>query len=141
MKIALIVEIFPSLSQTFVLNQIVGLIEHGHEVDIYAELSNDSLKLHPDVEQYHLLDQAYYQPQVPRGHLQRLLSGLIVFCRYFFKDPVLILRSINIWRYGKAATSLRLLHGVVPFLGDRPHYDIIHCHLACWASRACCCEM
>ncbi|WOD39268.1 glycosyltransferase [Nodosilinea sp. E11] len=128
MKIAFIVEIFPSLSQTFVLNQITGLIDQGHEVDVYAEIENDSHKLHPDVEQYQLLDRAHYQPQVPQDQLKRLLGGVIIFCRYFFKDPALILRSINIWRYGKAAKSLRLLYGVVPFLGDRPHYDIIHCH-------------
>lgn len=128
MKIAYILEVFPSLSQTFVLNQIVGLIDHGHAVDIYAEIKNDSHKLHPAVDQYRLLDRAHYQPQVPQDQLKRLLSGLIIFCRYFWQDPVLILRSINIWRYGRAATSLRLLHGVVPFLSDRPHYDIIHCH-------------
>ena len=37
MKIAFIVDNFPCLSQTFVLNQITGLIERGHEVDIYAK--------------------------------------------------------------------------------------------------------
>ena len=36
MKIAFIVNEFPSLSETFVLNQIVGLVEAGHDVHIYA---------------------------------------------------------------------------------------------------------
>ena len=34
MKIAFIVGKFPVLSQTFILNQITGLIDRGHEVDI-----------------------------------------------------------------------------------------------------------
>lgn len=42
MKIASIVYKLPTFSETFVLNQIVGLIERGCEVDIYAE-SNDGL--------------------------------------------------------------------------------------------------
>ena len=38
MKIAFIVTFFPALSETFILNQITGLIERGHEVDIYADV-------------------------------------------------------------------------------------------------------
>jgi hypothetical protein len=36
MKIAFIIQHFPSLSQTFILNQITGLIDLGHKVDIFA---------------------------------------------------------------------------------------------------------
>ncbi len=37
MKIAFFVDQFPSVSETFILNQITGLIDRGHEVDIYAD--------------------------------------------------------------------------------------------------------
>ncbi len=36
MKIAFIVNDFPLLSETFILNQITGLIDRGHHVDIFA---------------------------------------------------------------------------------------------------------
>ena len=35
MRIAFIVEVFPKLSETFILNQITGLIDEGHEVEIF----------------------------------------------------------------------------------------------------------
>src|SRR5581483_885169 len=35
-RIAVVVAYFPSVSQTFVLNQITGLLDRGHEVDVYA---------------------------------------------------------------------------------------------------------
>ncbi|MEN9519388.1 MAG: hypothetical protein RLZZ381_1976, partial [Cyanobacteriota bacterium] len=35
MRIAFLVDQFPSLSETFILNQITGLIDRGHEIDIY----------------------------------------------------------------------------------------------------------
>ena len=36
MKIAFIVNQFPSMSETFILRHITGLRERGHEVDIFA---------------------------------------------------------------------------------------------------------
>jgi len=46
MKIAFIVNEFPSLSQTFALNQIAGLIDRGHDVDIFAEEEKSDIKIH-----------------------------------------------------------------------------------------------
>ena len=37
MKILFVVGQFPKLSETFILNQITGLIDQGHQVDILAE--------------------------------------------------------------------------------------------------------
>lgn len=128
MRIAFVVEVFPSLSQTFVLNQVVGLIEQGHEVDIYAEIKGDSHKIHPDVEKYDLLKRTYYHPEAAQSQAQRVKTGISIFLRHFFKDPILAFKAINLLKYGKAAASLRLLHAVVPFLGKRPSYDMIHCH-------------
>ena len=36
MRIAFVVISFPALSETFILNQIIGLIDRGHQVDIFA---------------------------------------------------------------------------------------------------------
>ena len=49
MKIAFIVSEFPSLSQTFVLNQITGLIDRGHEVSIFSRREGKDVKVHDDV--------------------------------------------------------------------------------------------
>jgi colanic acid/amylovoran biosynthesis glycosyltransferase len=79
MKIAFIVIRFPLLSETFILNQIVGLIERGHEVDIYAYKAGDTSKMHPDVEKYHLLSRTYYvvAPKIAANYFLRALKGLV----------------------------------------------------------------
>ena len=41
MRIAFLVNNFPMLSETFVLNQITGLLDRGHEVDIYTQNLRD----------------------------------------------------------------------------------------------------
>jgi colanic acid/amylovoran biosynthesis glycosyltransferase len=49
MRIAFIVWEFPTLSETFVLNQVTGLIDRGHQVDIYAHILGDTINVHTDV--------------------------------------------------------------------------------------------
>lgn len=128
MKVAFLVGEFPSLSETFILNQITGLIDRGVQVDIYATKPKKEIKIHPEVEQYNLLDRTYYYPHIPKSYLRRFLKGIGLFFANFFKEPIILWRSLNVFKYQKNATSLRLLYTVIPFLGKRPHYDIIQCH-------------
>lgn len=60
MKITYLVSQFPKLSETFVLGQITGLIDRGHEVEIIA-LSNPCEKtVHDDIIKYNLLEKVHY---------------------------------------------------------------------------------
>ena len=55
MNIAFLVNEFPSLSETFILNQITGLLAHGHDVDIYAARPGNSSVVHEDLHKHDLL--------------------------------------------------------------------------------------
>lgn len=126
MRIAFIVTYFPILSETFIVNQIVGLIERGHEVDIYSCYVGDTSKVHPNVEKYQLLDNTYYLPSAPENFLGRSLKGMGLLLSNAHKEPLRLLRSLNVFKHGKPAASLRLLYTAIPALGKKP-YDIIHC--------------
>lgn len=125
MRIAFFVGDFPLLSKTFILNQITGLISRGHEVDIYAYLPDDTDKLHPDVEKYQLFARTHYVPQIPNNYLWRFLKGLGLIVRNYHKALVLV-RSLNFFKYGRQAASMRLLYLVIPLVQVQT-YDIIHC--------------
>lgn len=129
MKIAFIVDVFPNLtSDTFILNQITGLLDRGCEVDIYARTSQTQLRLQPDVLKYNLLDRTfYYNIAIPVNKPERVARALGLFIRNFGKNPWALLKSLNIFKFGKEALSLKLLYSIIPFLGKGP-YDIIHCH-------------
>ena len=69
MKIAFLVGEFPKLSQVFIINQITGLIDRGHEVHIYAlEGPSREQKQHPQVAKYQLLERTYYAPKPPENY-------------------------------------------------------------------------
>jgi len=126
MRIAFIVSVFPTLSETFILNQITGLIDRGHEVDIFARGRGNTLKIHSDVEKYNLLERAYY-PKIPTNKFLRALKAVWLIFVNFHKNPLTILRSLNVFKYKRQALSLRLLYIALLYIDKKP-YDIIHCH-------------
>jgi colanic acid/amylovoran biosynthesis glycosyltransferase len=117
---------FPSVSETFILDQITGLIDRGHEVDIFAEREGELPPLHTDVEKYGLLNVTSYEA-TPRNRLRRLLNSSKLIAPRDRRAFAASLRALNVFEYGARAASLRLLHAASRFAGKKP-YDIIHCH-------------
>lgn len=125
MRVAFIVHRFPLLSETFILNQVTGLLDRGHEVDIYAEAPGDLTKVHPDVIKYRLLDRVYHLPPVPKNLFWRLIYGIKLLPKTLALAPTATLRSLNLFKHGFLAASLHPLYSVTSTL--REPYDIIHC--------------
>jgi colanic acid/amylovoran biosynthesis glycosyltransferase len=127
MRIAFIVGRFPSISETFILNQITGLIDAGHEVDIFSfNLPKKDEKEHQDVENYHLLARTHYIliPQEKGKRLVKAMQGLPGSVLTYPRD---MLRSLNVSRFGREALSLKLFLTMKAFV-DKGHYDILNCH-------------
>ena len=122
MEIAFIVDEFPSVSQTFVLNQIVGLIERGHHVDIFTRTSQHGSVEHPDVERYRLRERVQ-RLACPRGRWKRAMVATRLAMAHVNR-PRALAGALNVARYGRSALSLSLLVETAPFYR---HYDIVHC--------------
>lgn len=130
MRIAFLLDVFPRNSETFIVSQIVGLIERGHSIDIFARYRESDDPVHPQVEKHHLIDRTKYLT-IPASRIERVLAGAKVILRWGRKRPLHLLRSMNAFRYGKAAINLQLLFDQAFFLEAAPQtptYDIIHCH-------------
>lgn len=125
MKIAFILSGFPVLSETFILNQITGLIDLGHEVKIFAQYNPKDKKIYSEVDKYNLMGRVHYF-NVPNNKVERIMKSLFIIIKNFHKSPITILNSLNLFKYGKLALSLNLLYIVVPFLNKQ--FDIIHSH-------------
>jgi colanic acid/amylovoran biosynthesis glycosyltransferase len=133
MKVAFIVNSFPILSETFIVNQATGLLDRGHEVDIYADQLGDTSKVHPDVTKYKLLERTHYLPAVPTNRLERLWKGIGLLAAQMARNPRLTLQSLNFLKYGEPAVSLWLLYTAIPDL--KKSYDIIHCQFGTQSFR------
>ena len=60
MKIVYLVGGFPKLSETFILHQITGLIDRGHEIEIVAYRDPTEERVQEDVLKYGLLERTHY---------------------------------------------------------------------------------
>lgn len=127
MRIAFIVGEFPVISETFIINQAVGLLKQGHEVDIFADELIEHAKAHRDVADYHLLDRTHLFPEMPENLFLRAVKGTGLLVSNFIKAPRSTLKALNFFRYGKQAVSLWLLYSLLLDPHQDYNYDIVHC--------------
>jgi len=125
MKIAFIVSKFPTLSETFILNQITGLLDLGHDVDIFSNVTPTEDKIHSDIKAYRLIERTRYF-NIPDTKIARAIQAVKIFLIWFFRYPLVLLKALNIFKYRSCYNCLNNLFFVEPFLEKK--YDIIHCH-------------
>lgn len=121
-RVGFFVPRFPVPSETFVNSQIEGLAERGADVDIISlDREPGALKMAGDLR----AREVRFAPQLPLNKAARL-SGAWSVAAGLRRRPDVIARSLNVLKWGKTASSLRLLYAAGPFVGE--WYDVIHCH-------------
>lgn len=131
MRIAFIVNRFPLVSETFILNQITGLIDRGHEVDIYATHPGHDKKLNQDITKYDLLNKTYYF-DFPSNKVLRIAKSIKLWIDSSAKDPHVFQQIFSSFiqrdrMISSVFSQFSLPYLATPFIGKKP-YDIIHSH-------------
>src|SRR3990172_12699909 len=84
MKIAMFVTSFPVWTETFILNQIAGLIDRGHEVHIYAHSANKHGTNHEIINKYKMMDRVSFSSGAyPANRLPRTRKAITLFLHNF----------------------------------------------------------
>lgn len=126
LRIAVVCDSFPKLSETFIMQHIIGLIDEGHEVEIFALNSSSEEIVHPSVKEYRLFDITQYPTRMPTNRFCKYMRGLELFVSRLKITPTLTFKSLNFCKHGWLAVNLRLLYLTTVFKGQ--HYDIVHAH-------------
>jgi len=128
MRIAMLVGNFPVLAETAILNQITGLIDRGHEVDIYPldDSKADTSTIHPDVHKYGLLKRSYFFARIPENSFLYYLKFLSRWFVHWYKNPGKAFRYLKVFQFGNRRKLLEEGYAMLPLLDKKP-YDIIHC--------------
>jgi len=121
MKIAFIVERFPVLSQTFIIDQIAGLIDLGVDVEVFAEGHGD-LKL----QDIGFDAKVHYACDIPKSKPYRLKRAASLISRSVFKSPLKILGSLLAIFRDSCGAPLRQLCRIDQFYGKG--FDVLFCH-------------
>jgi colanic acid/amylovoran biosynthesis glycosyltransferase len=127
-RIAFIINGFPTISETFILDQITGLIERGCVIDIYAHYLNDHGVAHPEVSNYRLIDRTFrLSPSAASSQSKRFARALREITFALAKRPGIVVRVLAHSCFGPDGTSLTQFYQILPFLTHQP-YDVVHCH-------------
>jgi colanic acid/amylovoran biosynthesis glycosyltransferase len=153
LRIAMFVGMFPVVSETFILRQITGLLDLGHEVDVFADTRVEpGSPQHSEVAKYQLLrrttfmdmppETAPYEMPVwpfmgrtwPPGSPTSVHNSVRVFralprlLRCMIKSPRLTFRVLSRAEYGYQAESLSALYRLAKLAASPHGYDVLHAH-------------
>lgn len=126
LRVGVFVSEFPALSETFVLRQVVGLLDRGHDVTVFADRPRSEPLVPPDFERYDLRARTRYIG-MPELRLARVPAALRLLARRAGGREMALLRSFDPFRYGRHAANLRALFWTLRLV-DEPPFDILHCH-------------
>lgn len=132
MRIAFFVDTFPALTETFILRQVTGLLDLGHEVDIYSDREPERGPVVHESAICHGLSRRTVVVHKRSGVLRRT-RDLSVCARLLLKQPR-ALRLLNIERAAPFGGRRSLLPRLRVLAASRP-YDIVHCHFGHIALR------
>jgi colanic acid/amylovoran biosynthesis glycosyltransferase len=146
-RVAFLLGRFPELSETFLVRQMAGILDAGHDVDVYAAWRGDGEV--PGVA--HLLERTCYV-DIPRAsgywempvrplrgrtwlpgeetgqlNVVRVWRALPALARSLARSPRLTLEVLDRRRYGHQAESLSSLYRLAGCAGGRG-YDVVHAH-------------
>jgi colanic acid/amylovoran biosynthesis glycosyltransferase len=126
MQVAFLTALFPVHSEIPFLNQIVGLVERGHQVDVYADGPQPGGRFHPDVERLGLESRTRYPLRWPAGRMERWRAAANVVLAHRGAERRALLRTLDPALFWHRAWTLDQLRRTARFL-PRRDYDICYC--------------
>jgi colanic acid/amylovoran biosynthesis glycosyltransferase len=123
LRVAIFTDVFPRISNTFILNQVTGLIDRGHHVDIFATSRGDFEATHQQVEQYRLAARMQHIA-IPRNRVRRAALAAFLLMRPNAWRRATI-DALDFRRHGLHALKLTQLYTVLSFL-RHSDYDVVH---------------
>lgn len=133
--IAIVVNYFPTVSETFIVSQINSLIDSGCQVTLFAYHKTYLAINHESLNKHLLLTKAHYFVEPPASKSQRLQALL----KWTFKNFKNIkwksfFHTLNVFAHGKDAYTLKLFFAAQWFLLPFD-FDLIHSHFGMVGNR------
>ncbi|WP_452231447.1 glycosyltransferase [Lacinutrix sp. MEBiC02595] len=133
--IAIVVNYFPTVSETFIVNQINSLLDAGFKISLYAYHQVDLSIIHDSFTRHDLLNTVTYFVKPPTSKVARF-TAFATWSLQNFKSIkwALFFKALNVFKYGKDAYTLKLFFEAQWFLVNNKT-DLIHAHFGMVGNR------
>ena len=131
MKICFFLHRFPELSQTFVMNQVLWFLEHGHDVEIMAARAGQQARTHGVVgtaHASHSIGRRTLYSGMPESMVARVATAPGRLLETLAQCPRALISALDVRRFGWFAMTGTLLHAARPLLRAPRNYDAIVAH-------------
>jgi colanic acid/amylovoran biosynthesis glycosyltransferase len=125
LRVAFFVNHFPVVSEPFIANAALGLLDSGHGVGVYALQGPASDVRHDGASATRLAGRAFF-PRHPRSFTRRLAAAPRALRAALGRHGARGLVTLDPRAYGRQALSLRALFDAEAFRAGP--YDVLHCH-------------
>ena len=127
-KILVIVTVFPSVTETFILNQITDLIDRGFEVTVFTYIEPKNQVVHQLYLDYHLEKQTVAHFKNYSSKLEVLKKGLAFFRKY--RKRIDFAKFIPLLNPFKIKSSIPIIKKYydLPILLFKDNFDVVHAH-------------
>lgn len=131
-KIAFIVGIFPAASETFIIDQVAGLIDRGWDVQIFSFRQGDDRYAAERYHSYQMARRVRYL-HFPKRWWPRAWVASAAAWSLLIRQPRALLRALNVFRYRADAWSLKLLCWAGSLVALNA--PVVHCHFGTVADQ------
>jgi colanic acid/amylovoran biosynthesis glycosyltransferase len=126
MKIAFFVNTFPSISETFILSQITGLIDRGCTLQIFTQSKPNMMLVHDDINNYELFKKIIYI-EVPKKTTKLIFRTMTSLLYLTIKKNI----NLSFFKFstrtkGKRKTLEMIC--ILKYLVKYKNYDVLHSH-------------
>ena len=152
LRIGVFVGAFPVASETFILRQISGLLELGHDVHIFSNARGDDAVVHDSMQRHRLVERTTFVEGPPesvlwempvrpvRGetwppgaerpipNVARLAHAFPVLKQCASAVPQITRQVLDRREYGYRAQSLSGAYRLATFLQSQQRFDVLHAH-------------
>jgi len=125
MRIAIVLNSFPEISEKFLLNAVIGFIKAGADIEIFAAHRPSTALRHEQFLRYDVEKYTNYV-DIPRSMKRRIRAAPFLFVKLLVKNPKAAFEAIRFGKYRTVAKNLKLLYFGNRFADER--FDVVHCH-------------
>lgn len=127
-KVAFLLNEFPTLTETFIMNQLLFLIKEGIDVHIFTLYQGDFKGLHSQYKDFGFENNLTYVTRIPNSPIQRIKAVIRFFGKEgFWENLPIFFKLINPINYG--FSGLKLTHFLYYLrINKINQYDLVHAH-------------
>lgn len=127
MRIAFLTTTFPGVSQTFIVDQVTGLLDQGHDVRVFPLRREGEQEALRDLAGYGLPSRTHVF-DAGKGRARRLLRAGGALLRHGASHPLAMATALSVRKVGAEALTGKAVLENAFFLEQGFKSDVIYCH-------------